>query len=971
MASGRSRAGTGFDVREEVINVLLADILTEMDLLSVPEAIRHTLQSRNRSLPDVTVADLHGVRVTLEGKVGTSAATLAALTRAAQRRVEQGLSPICLAVAYPDPLRRASSLRQLRSALTNAELRVRVFVESGALDWETTRVAGLGDILRRSYELLVSEDVVASAVDELDQAIEAASELLVLQPAVPERLRQRLGITEEITTAEQARRVTRIAALCVTNAMIFQQVLAAREASVPPLARTLDQADVVGRLLCAWDSILTIDYVPIFALARDIVADLEGIPGIDSPLRILARPAVSITAKRAALRHDLMGRIYHRLLADAKYFGAFYTTVPAAALLLKLTLDSDNCPIDWSSLREIGNLKIADLACGTGTLLKATLQTAIDNYVRAVTSGGKVPDLMHAHQSLVEDSLWGFDVIPFAIHLAASALAIHEPDVPFRQMNLFTTVLDGRRSDPKEARLGSIDFALSRRLAVQADLLGPAIGARRATALGDRTGVVELPDLDLCVMNPPFTRSVGDNLLFGNAPPRHRSRMQSQLKGIVREARLSAEITVGLGSVFVAIADKYVKAGGLMSLVLPKGLLAGVSWKPTRAMLGGNYGVRYIVVSHEPGGWNFSESSAISECLIVARKLSGANDDSPTKVVNLIIRPRSAIEGMALARQIRSSPGARIDATVGTDELYLGGRKVGEVVLVPRADIERGRWSDAANFAQTDLARVAYFLLRGELLSLSSRKCQPLRLTTLGSLGSIGPDRRDIHDGFSVSGGRTPFPALWSHKSDSIRTILQVPNEYLAPLARAKPGRHLRAASMLWQRSGRLLIAERLRLDSSRLVAALCDAPVLSNVWWPFNATRGDVPRQIEKVLAVWLNSTLGILSVMASRVETEGAWIALKKPILEAMPVIDPSALPDGAFRHLLEIYTQFESSELLPIPHLAKDPTRVALDRAIATAVGIDDDLSALRQLLSNEPLFSEPPTDSGSRTNTEDDE
>jgi hypothetical protein len=38
-------------------------------------------------------------------------------------------------------------------------------------------------------------------------------------------------------------------------------------------------------------------------------------------------------------------------LADAKYFGAFYTTVPAATLLLKLTLDSAQESIDWSDLQ--------------------------------------------------------------------------------------------------------------------------------------------------------------------------------------------------------------------------------------------------------------------------------------------------------------------------------------------------------------------------------------------------------------------------------------------------------------------------------------------------------------------------------------------------------------------------------------------------------------------------------------------
>jgi hypothetical protein len=83
-------------------------------------------------------------------------------------------------------------------------------------------------------------------------------------------------------------------------------------------------------------------------------------------------------------------------------------------------------------------LRIADLACGTGTLLKATLQTIVENHVRARAEKGELPDLKAVHKILVEKVLWGLDVVPFAIHLAGSALALHEPDVEFGVMNLST-----------------------------------------------------------------------------------------------------------------------------------------------------------------------------------------------------------------------------------------------------------------------------------------------------------------------------------------------------------------------------------------------------------------------------------------------------------------------------------------------------------------------------------------------------
>jgi hypothetical protein len=73
-------------------------------------------------------------------------------------------------------------------------------------EWSETSVDGLTDILRRSYELLISEDVVASAVEDLSGAIDAASEHIASSPATPSRLRTLLGIPEETgsTTAEDS-----------------------------------------------------------------------------------------------------------------------------------------------------------------------------------------------------------------------------------------------------------------------------------------------------------------------------------------------------------------------------------------------------------------------------------------------------------------------------------------------------------------------------------------------------------------------------------------------------------------------------------------------------------------------------------------------------------------------------------------------------------------------------------------------
>jgi hypothetical protein len=184
------------EFREEVLNVLLAELLEQRGLLSLPETIRRAVTGRQRRLPDVMVADLHGVRIVIEGRLSGRNVRDSLLTDA-RARVEEGIAPICLAVIYPRENREAANLPALRRALARAELQVRVVSEGGDGEWAAARVDDLSEILRVSYELLVSEDVVVRSVEQLAFAIDTASEAIAAVPAAPNRLRALLGIPED------------------------------------------------------------------------------------------------------------------------------------------------------------------------------------------------------------------------------------------------------------------------------------------------------------------------------------------------------------------------------------------------------------------------------------------------------------------------------------------------------------------------------------------------------------------------------------------------------------------------------------------------------------------------------------------------------------------------------------------------------------------------------------------------------
>jgi len=94
----RSASEGGF--REEVFNVFLAILLSERGILSVPEKIRK-ISSRTRRIPDVTITEFWGVRVIIEGRVFEAPSIEGSLILDARKRIEEGLSPVCIAVLYP------------------------------------------------------------------------------------------------------------------------------------------------------------------------------------------------------------------------------------------------------------------------------------------------------------------------------------------------------------------------------------------------------------------------------------------------------------------------------------------------------------------------------------------------------------------------------------------------------------------------------------------------------------------------------------------------------------------------------------------------------------------------------------------------------------------------------------------------------------------------------------------------------
>lgn len=929
--------------REEVINTQLAIFISRLGVTADAE----TIHVHGKHRPDV-LFELRGLRVVIEGKFADHPNAEQIVLEDARRRVRSGIAHIAAAAVYPIALRSTPTTKVLEK-LGTSQLKYRIVAETHETeDWSEGNPVSLMDALRHAQEALTKDEIVEQTAKSLSVQLTGVASLWMGQKGACDRLSTLLGFFSprgETQEKAQDRRETaaKVSALVLANAFIFQEQLAGTDGRISSLRKLENEKDPVGATAKHWKWIWeNINYVPIFQLGERVLNELPINANSAVATRALLREAISICSQQAALRHDLMGRIYHWLLHQAKYLGTYYTSVSAATLLLKLTLAA-NWKQDFSDPVELASFKVADLACGTGTLLMASAQALSDVYIRERANRDltlDTKDMSTLHRALMENVLHGYDVLPSAVHLTASTLAMLAPEVAFVRMSLYVLPLG---LDHGIAKLGSLDFLTNNEIQTQMALDYSHTESIRTGAAFSHAAKATVPQLDLCVMNPPFVRSVGGNLLFGSLPD-DRGKLQTELKRRVKQ--IGASATAGLGSVFVALADRWLKVDGRLAFVLPAALVSGEAWGDTRKLIAERYHLETVVSSHDAERPNFSENTDLSEILFIARKRADKKPVGRTTYVSLWRNPRSIHEALDLANRIIQVDEPVTVEGAGITTVRGPSGKLGEVISLPPA--KGGQNWTGALFAQSELLRIWWALEKGELRVPGSRQAELVPLCFLNTLGALGPDRKRIHEGFKVtSDDWTPYPAFWGHKSAIVRTIGQQPNARLAAWLDSPRGPNYGAH--LWERAGNILLVERLRSNTHRVLAVGFENEVLGNTWWALKPH--DLNRQQEKALLLWLNSSPALLLFFGRRVITQGAWMQMKQPAWESMPVLDVRALSSQQLLILANSYDSLSTQNLEPLAKLTSDPVRYQIDVAISNTLGIPDP-SFIRELLDREP-------------------
>ena len=165
------------------------------------------------------------------------------------------------------------------------------------------------------------------------------------------------------------------------------------------------------------------------------------------------------------------------------------------------------------------------------------------------------------HKTLVEDVLCGLDINRHAIQLAACNMTLGAPTVDYERMNLLT-MRHGPQSDDS-VRAGSLELlAAADREVSLGRLVHPlrTLGSLGADQV-DRAEKSEFPleDLDLVIMNPPFTESKKRGRKFGSDILKRMQRHELDIRDNLQQRDPSAGGVITINSIrsfFGPIAEK-------------------------------------------------------------------------------------------------------------------------------------------------------------------------------------------------------------------------------------------------------------------------------------------------------------------------------------------------------------------------------------------------------------------------------
>ena len=860
-----------------------------------------------------------------------------------------------MAILYPDrfkTMQGADINPQLRSAddlqyklVNTVGDTVAHFPENG---WATGTVADIANALRVGA---MPNSHLEDAAEEMEKSVNKAAYLLenaiVEHPAIGKKietiLHQEVFSEENGDTKEKPNIQTlRMAALIITDAFVFQSSLAGKTEmesvrSLRQLLPTIDYADVIDD----WNTILKVNYRPIFEDARNLVEALATDDRlVKHILRLLCEAAKDLVDTGIAQIHELAGIVFQKLITDRKYVKANYT-LPESAVLLS-TLVMPELPK--------GKLpKVADFACGTGALLNGVYQRILSLYEQSGGNGREI------HQKMLEENLAGADVMPNATHLTAAALASTYAGIKIGGTQIVTAPYGVM--DTGDYAIGSLEL-LNDMILFETD--AEQVGGKENTVVKLQQ---QFPhgDVDIVVQNPPFTRPGSDSnsdvpksTFQGHDRPEEDQRlMQAALRS--KNTRVTDGAN-GFVSAFVDLADKKLRKSGTMGFILPLTVLRSPTTRKLRDMWSTEYHNVVVITMAQAKAKDsaFSADTGMAECIVIATKGVGENTGRG-KFVCLADKPHSSLESVEIANRINRSSNTRKleDTPNGGDTISIGNTNSGLMLDCPIKDDVPWIATRARSMA---LLQMANKLTSGKLHFPMSRVALPIHICEVKDIGRVGSaDSYRKKDGpfIMVEGCKLNsdgYDALWKVNAPLQRAIIAEPDYTAIPRTddNAMVNRVLDCFSKTHYHIN-------LGFGANSIISSYTEKSSIG-IRSMINVLLNEVRHEI--VWTLWCNSSLGLFCHWAHSSKQQMGRGTLRQQTLETLPTLDVRELSDEALANAEEIFERLKYKRMLPVNECSHDPVRAELDCSLLTEVlGITNDnvlesMQTLRDMLCAEP-------------------
>ncbi len=640
------------------------------------------------------------------------------------------------------------------------------------------------------------------------------------------------------------------------------------------------------------------------------------------------------------------------LSADRKEAAAFYTNAGTVEFLTRLTIRrQDRNGVSWNRDDIYCNHQMADLACGTGTLLRAG-----HNRIMALVrqAGGEAAGAFY--RQAMERGIIGVDVSPIAAHLTASSLAMLGGNEPYGQTNIGWIGVGQPIGGPGRATTGALEYLAQDSVENFLDE-----GEGYGQAAGPSVIEVENDSIDWILMNPPYSRTRGGQSAFDIAglTQWQRNHCQKRWGNLIKN--LPAIKTAGMGASFLVLARQKVRPGGRIGFVLP--LTAGFaeSWRETRAMIERDFvDIIAIAVAGGHGAGELSAATKMNEMMLVATRKTEDMPATPSPVhcVTLGVAPvQNGIAGI-LAFAVESAVNLFEDTDCpSTQPVTVGEFRHGQIVRLTGTG--QGIPWLPLGAVSASLCLFAWHLVHGRHLHHDmTMSSLTVPMTRIDAIFDVGPTHHLIgnHRNMSASGAfildQVPQDRpqgydrmLWESRDASQTCLIVDPTHFGTPRRGADP-------TAIRQTSSTLFYSRNLRWTSQRLVAASTSRPVMGGSSWVSLRHADD---RVHKAASLWFNSLFGMIVQWARGQRTQQGRARNQINAVKGIPVPQLDHLSDEGLNEAVAFFDEISSEGLQRLKQASDDTVRSRIDAHVSRMMGLEipqDELADWRETFCGEP-------------------